>query len=91
MILFVCLTSGVVKLRQIEDAADFLLGIMPLTFIPIGAKILTLLGELRAMLAPFLIAAFVTTAVVIAATGRSTQWLVRKRGGDAAFSADVEG
>ncbi len=79
LILFLCLTFGLVKIHQVKDAGDFLLDIMPLTFVPAGAKIFTLFSELKPLLIPIAVAAVFSTAVVMAATGHSAQWLIRKR------------
>lgn len=41
VILFLCLCFGVIKLDQVEGAADFLIEIMPLCFIPAGVGLMT--------------------------------------------------
>lgn len=82
VLLFAALCSGVVKLQQVEGAADFLIEIMPLFFIPAGVGLMTKWPELKSMLIPFLLAVIVITAFVMAVTGRVSQWLIRRKGSE---------
>lgn len=79
VLLFTALCSGVVKLPQVEEAADFLIEIMPLFFIPAGVGLMTKWTELKSMLIPFLLAVFVITVLVMIVTGRVSQWLIRRK------------
>lgn len=79
VILFLCLCFGVIKLDQVEGAADFLIEIMPLCFIPAGVGLMTRWAQLQSLLLPVLISLFVVTILVMAATGFATQYLVRRK------------
>ena len=79
VILFLCLCFGVIKLDQVEGAADFLIEIMPLCFIPAGVGLLTRWAQLQSLLLPVLISLFAVTILVMAATGFATQYLVRRK------------
>lgn len=79
VILFLCLCFGVIKLDQVEGAADFLIEIMPLCFIPAGVGLMTRWAQLQSLLLPVLIALFVVTVLVMVATGFATQYLVRRK------------
>lgn len=79
VILFLCLCFGVIKLDQVEGAADFLIEIMPLCFIPAGVGLMTRWAQLQSLLLPVLIFLFVVTILVMAATGFATQYLVRRK------------
>lgn len=79
VILFLCLCFGVIKLEQVEGAADFLIEIMPLCFIPAGVGLMTRWAQLQSLLLPVLISLFVVTVLVMVATGFATQYLVRRK------------
>ena len=83
VILFILLCTGLLRLPQIERAADFLVEIMPFFFIPAGVGLMTKWLELKTLLVPFLLAVIVITVVVMAVTGWVTQFLLR-RGKEAA-------
>ena len=46
------LTSGILKLEQVEDAADFLVEIMPVMFVPAGVGLLEAWGDLQPIWLP---------------------------------------
>ena len=79
VILFLCLCFGVIKLDQVEGAADFLIEIMPLCFIPAGVGLMTRWAQLQSLLLRVLISLFAVTILVMAATGFATQYLVRRK------------
>ena len=79
VIVFLCLCFGVIKLDQVEGAADFLIEIMPLCFIPAGVGLMTRWAQLQSLLLPVLISLFVVTVLVMVATGFATQYLVRRK------------
>lgn len=83
VLLFVCLCLRIVKLEQIEGAADFLIEIMPLFFIPAGVGLMTRWVQLRSLLLPVLAAIFGITVLVMIVTGLVTQCMIRqkKKGG----------
>ena len=82
LLLFLCLVAGIVKLQQVEGAGTFLLGLLPLTFLPGSAGLLYLWEELRDMLVPLLAISVISTVVVMAVTGRAVQGLARRKGGE---------
>ena len=88
LLLFLALCSGLVKLEQVREAGLFLVGIFPLLFVPAAAGVMELWDELGAMLVPALIAILPVTALVLAAAGRTTQALIRRRDAAAAVSAE---
>ena len=61
------------RLDQVKETADFLIGILPLLFVPAAAGVMVLWPELRAMLLPCLLAVVPVTVLVMAASGRATQ------------------
>ncbi len=77
VIMFVCLCTGVVKLRQVETTAKFLIEIMPIMFIPAGVGLIDAWGVLQPVLLPVSVITVVTTVVVMGAAGRVTQAIQR--------------
>ena len=70
-------------LEQVEDAADFLVEIMPVMFVPAGVGLLEAWGDLQPIWLPVVLITILTTVIVMVVTGRSTQFVIRKdRGKD---------
>lgn len=67
VILFALLALKIIKVDYIKPVSDFLLSIMPVTFIGPGVALITILADLREMLLPILLAVTVSTAVVMGA------------------------
>ncbi len=78
VLMLVFLLTGLVKLDQVENAADFLIGIMSPMFIPAAVGLMDQFSALRAILLPFLVINFVGLVITLGVTGRVTQ-LVLKR------------
>lgn len=72
------LTSGILKLEQVEAAADFLVEIMPVMFVPAGVGLLEAWGDLQPIWIPVVLITILTTVIVMIVTGRSTQYVIRK-------------
>lgn len=77
LLLFVFLLTGLVPLKWVAEAADFLLAHMSLFFIPAAIGVLAY----QELLAPHLLALalllVVTTLAVMGLTGRLAQWAQR--------------
>jgi holin-like protein len=78
ILMFAGLFTGIIPLEKVERAADFLIDIMPLFFVPAGVGLMTKWVQLKTMLLPFLVAVFLITVIVMAVTGHVAQWLIRK-------------
>lgn len=76
--MLIALQSKIIKLSNIRQAGDFFLEIMPLLFIPAGVGLITVWADLKPVLLPMVIISLVTTVLVMAATGRVTQYLIRR-------------
>ena len=74
-----CLMTKIVKLEAVEDAAVFLIEIMPVMFIPAGVGLLASFDELKDMLVPVLVITPVSTVVVMAVSGKITQALIERK------------
>lgn len=79
LLMLLLLYTGALKLRRVEKTSDFLLEIMPLMFIPSGVGLVTVWADLKEMLVPVIVITVVSTAVVMAAAGKTTE-LVMKAG-----------
>mgnify|MGYP001121740526 CR=1 FL=1 len=77
VLLFACLCLGIVKLNQVEGAADFLIEIMPVMFIPAAVGLLNAWDVLRPVVVPVVVVTVVTTVLVMGVTGQVTQRVIR--------------
>lgn len=78
LLLFGLLLSGVIKLSQLEETADFLLLIMPLMFIPAGVGLLSGWSLAAPVIVPLLAITLVSTVIVFGVTGRLAQRMSRR-------------
>lgn len=78
VILFVGLMTGLIKLEAVKDAGKFLIEIMPLMFIPAGVGLMTSWEILQPVFLPICIITVVTIITVMVATGRISQWIIRR-------------
>ena len=79
ILMFAALRTGLIRLSQVRETAEFLIEIMPLMFIPAAVGLLESVDALRPMLLPVAAIMLITTVVVMGVTGRVAQWLLRSR------------
>ncbi|MBQ9967016.1 MAG: CidA/LrgA family protein [Clostridia bacterium] len=77
VIMMVLLMTKLLPLSAVEETADFLVGIMPVMFIPAAVGLMGAWGELRPVLLPVAAILVITTVLVMAVTGRITQLLMK--------------
>ncbi len=77
-IMLFCLITGIIKLKAVENAAVFLVEIMPIMFMPAGVGLLTSMDELKNMLLPLLIIIPVSTVFVMVVSGVVAQKIIEK-------------
>ena len=80
-LMLLLLVSRLVKLEQVENAADFLIQIMTPMFIPAAVGLMDQFQSLRAILLPFLVINLVGLVVTFVVTGRVTQFFLRREKG----------
>ena len=80
VIMFLLLWSGVLKLHHVERAADMLLTVLPVMFLPSSVGIMDQLDVLWQNLAAVLLVCVVGTLISIIVSGRVTQLIRRKQG-----------
>ncbi|SFU52511.1 holin-like protein [Pustulibacterium marinum] len=78
LILTALLMSGKVKITDVKDVSDFFNKNMAFFFVPAGVAIMLYLDVISASFWPILVAAFVSTTLVLLVTGWTHQRL-RKR------------
>lgn len=80
VILFLGLVFGLIKLEHVKETGSFLIEIMPIMFIPAGVGLLTSWETLQPILLPVIVIIIVTNITVMVATGRISQYIIRKSG-----------
>ena len=77
ILLFLSLQTGILKLSQIEETADLLLGVMPIFFISPTVSLMSSIGSIRDSLFGVAAVCIVSTAVVMVVTGLVSQTVIR--------------
>ena len=78
MILFIGLLTGIISLESVKDVGKFLIEIMPVMFIPAGVGLMSSWVNLKPVLLPVSIITVVSIVTVMIATGRTSQWIIRR-------------
>jgi len=71
ILLFICLVTGLLKIENIKEKSDFLLGNMAFFFVPAAVGIINYFDLLKESLIPLLIITFASTVITFAATAYS--------------------
>ena len=77
LIMLIGLATKLIPLSAVEDASIFLIEIMPVMFIPAAVGLLDSWVILGPILIPFLVITLISTVIVMAITGRVTQFFIR--------------
>ena len=78
VLLFLSLQTGVLKLSQIEETADLLLGVMPIFFISPTVSLMSSIGVIKDSLIGVFVICIVSTAVIMAVVGLVSQAIIRR-------------
>lgn len=81
VLLLAALAAGVVKPSHLEDAADWLLAIMPLLFVAPAVNLVEYWPLLASQLLPIGAVILVSTLLVFGVSGRVTQALLKGKSG----------
>ena len=79
VLLFLCLETGIIKVEAVKETAKYLIEIMPLLFIPAGVGLLDSWGVLKPVWVRIALITVISTAVVMAAAGRVTQFVIQRQ------------
>ncbi|MBP3941502.1 MAG: CidA/LrgA family protein [Christensenellaceae bacterium] len=77
ILLFLCLIFRIIKPSQIEKAADFLLGIMTILFLPAVVGLIPAWADLKNMLLPAILTITLTTFIVMGVTGKTAEIIIK--------------
>lgn len=78
LLMLLALCTGIIRLEHVKEAADFLIEIMPVMFIPAAVGLLDSWSSLQSIWVPVLFITVLTTIIVMAVTGLVTQLMIRK-------------
>lgn len=78
VLMLVGLITKLIPLEKVEGAADFLIEIMPVLFVPPTVSIMANFDALKQMLVPLVVICIVTTVLIMGVTGRVAQGLLHR-------------
>lgn len=79
IILLICLFTGIIRLEDIEDVADWFIMIMPILFVPSAVSLMNVSKALIENLVIIAVVLIVSTIVVMGVTGRVAQTIILKK------------
>lgn len=84
VLMLIGLMTKIIPLEKVEGAADFLVEIMPILFVPPTVSIMTSVEAMQQMLIPLCVISVVSTILIMAVTGRVSQRIIRCKGKEGA-------
>ena len=78
VLMLLALCTGLIPLHRVRETGKFLVEIMPVLFIPLTVGMMDSWPVLQSILIPFVVIVIVSTVVVMAVSGRVTQWVMGK-------------
>jgi len=78
VLMFTALTLGIIKLEEVRRTGKFFIEIMLLMFIPPTVKLIDSWGIVKPRIIPFLIVSILSTIIVMAVSGKMTQFIINK-------------
>ena len=78
VLMFILLYTGVIKLDQVKTAAQFLIEIMHVMFIPAAVALMDSWSALQPILIPALVTIIVCNIVVMVVTGKTAEFIIKK-------------
>ena len=75
-LMFIALMSGLVKLDQVEDTADFFLGIMPMLFVPLAVGLMDTWQVLAEYALPIILIVVISFFICYAVTGKTADFII---------------
>ena len=83
ILLFLCLKLHLIPFDDVHETGDFLIEIMPLMFIPAAVGLTESWDKISPIFWKLIIVTAVSTVLVMAISGRVTQFVIRhEKGGD---------
>ena len=78
LLLVLALAFRLIRLEQVEETGDFLVQIMPVTFIPAAAGLIPAWPLLWEFLLPIVTVILVTTLLTFGVTGKVTEYILNR-------------
>lgn len=82
ILLFIALCTGLIKLSAVRETGKFLIYIMPMMFIPPVVGLLDNWAVMKDFIVAILVISLISTLVVLAVSGRVTQYLINRKKGE---------
>lgn len=90
-LMLIALMTKVIKPAQVKDVSNFLMDVMPIMFVPSSVGIMVSWGLLKDILVPALIVSMLGTLLVMIASGKTVDLLVKLTGKAAVVADGQEG
>lgn len=79
VIMLICLFTNIIKLKQIEDVADWLILIMPVLFVPSAVSLINVGEAIKKDLLVITVVTLISTIVVMVVTGLVAQIIIKRK------------
>ena len=79
VLLFIALSTKIIKLNQVETTAEFLLSIMLIFFVPASVGIMDTFFAYKSSMLPIIIIVIISTIIVMITTGLVSQFIIKLR------------
>ena len=79
ILLFVLLTSNIIKVEKVENLANFFLDHLAFFFIPASVGLMTSFASLRSSIFKIILLCILTTIIVISVTGLTVQFICNRK------------
>ncbi len=79
VLMLIGLVTHIIPLEKVEGAADYLVGIMALMFVPPTVGIMATVDELKEMGVALVVISAVTTLIIMVVTGKTAQFILNRR------------
>ena len=73
------LCTKVIKLEDVSATGNLLLDMMPIMFVPAAVGLIDKYAELTSILIPFIVISALSTLIVMAVTGKTTEFILRRQ------------
>lgn len=77
-IMLFLLVTKVIKVEWVRESGKYLIAVMPLMFIPAGAKLITVADKILPVIVPVLFILILTTVIVMVVSGKVTELIIKK-------------
>ena len=77
VLLFIALSTKIIKLDQVETTAEFLLSIMLIFFVPASVGIMDTFFAYKSSMLPIIIIVIISTIIVMITTGLVSQFIIK--------------